>query len=152
MRSVIVAASFAALLGMTACDKAKTAAVDTVATPVAQKSMARMVQMYAGQEQISKVDTATILVSAPGTLEMKASGSVDGTGFKNAGFLPRINAASPKNGIYEVDVVADRPTAPGAAAATPIAVNGPWSYPADHLKGVKFISKTNSVVTMLPTS
>ena len=47
-----------------------------------------------------------------------------------------------------------RPTSrppPGPAAPTPIQVKKGWSpYPAEHLKGVKFISKTNAVVAMLP--
>ena len=106
--------------------------------------------MYAGQEQISKVATAAISVGGAGVLSMTASGEAAAPGYKNASFLPRINAAPPKDGIYEVDVVADRPDG-AAPAATPIEVKGAWSpYPADHLKGVKFIAKTNSVVAMLP--
>ena len=82
---------------------------------------------------------------------MMASGSAASPGYTKPGFLNRINAGAPKDEIYEVDVVADKPAAAGAAAATPIEVKGAWSgYPADHLKGVKFISKTNSVVAMLP--
>jgi hypothetical protein len=152
MRVLIVAASLAALVGLSACDSSKTDAADTAAAPAPTKSMARSQQMYAGQEPIEKVDTATIVVGAPGTLVMKASGGVGQAGYKNAVFLPRINAAPPKDGVYEVDVVADKPEM-GATVETPIEVKGSWTpYPADHLKGVKFIAKTNSVVAMLPAS
>jgi hypothetical protein len=82
---------------------------------------------------------------------MQAAGSAPAAGYKNAGFLPRINAAPPKDGVYEVDAVADRPASAGPAAATPIDVKGAWpNYPKEHLKGVKVFSKTNSVVAMLP--
>lgn len=148
MRSVILAAGLFAVLGLSACDSSKSD--EAAATPPPTKSMARQAQFYAGQEQISKVDTATVAVGAPGTLTMNAAGSTGMAGYKNAGFVPRINAAPPKDGVYEVDVVADKPPT-GAAVATPIEVKGAWSpYPSEHLKGVKFIAKTNSVVAMLP--
>jgi len=152
MRSVILAAGLFAVLGLSACDSSKT---DTTvaATPAAPKYFGRSQQMYAGEEMISKVDTAAIKPGAAGTLDMNAAGSVGMAGYKNAGFLPRINAAPPKDGIYEVDVVAEKPATPGAAVVTPIEVKGAWSpYPADHLKGVKFIAKDNSVVAMLPAA
>jgi hypothetical protein len=99
---------------------------------------------------IDKFDTATIKTGKGGALEMQASGSVGMPGYTKSGFLQRINPGAPKDGIYEVDVVADKP-ASGTAAPTPIEVKGAWSgYPADRLKGVKFVSKTNSVTAMLP--
>ena len=149
MRSVILAAGLFAVLGVSACDSAKT---DVAATaPAAPKSMARSQQMYAGQEMIDKVGAASIKVAKPGALNVEVEGSVGMAGYKNAAFLPRINPAPPKDGIYEVDVVADKPATPGAPAATPISVNKSWpGYPADRLKGVKFIAKSNSVVAMLP--
>ncbi|HEV7384125.1 MAG TPA: hypothetical protein VGN89_04540 [Phenylobacterium sp.] len=149
MRRVLMAAGLTALIGLSACDSKEEAA----APPPPPKSMARPQQMYAGQEQIAKIDSATIKVSDPGKLQMDAAGSVGMAGYKNAAFLPRINAAPPKDGVYEVDVVADKPGAPGAAVVTPIEVKKAWApYPADHLKGVKFFAKTNSVVAMLPAS
>jgi hypothetical protein len=106
--------------------------------------------MYAGEEMITKVDTASVKVGKAGTLEMQAAGSVGMPGYQKASFLQRVNPGAPKDGIYEVDVVAEKP-AGGTPAPTPIEVKGDWApYPADHLKGVKFISKTNSVVAMLP--
>jgi hypothetical protein len=150
MRSVILAAGiFAAALGLSACDSSKSD--DTAAAPPPPKDMARSQQMYQGQDMISKVDTATIKVGKAGTLDVDVNGDVDTVGYKNAALLPRINAYPPKDGIYDVDVVADKPATAGAAATTPIEVKKGWSgYPADHLKGVKFMSKTNSVVAMLP--
>src|SRR5205823_6356365 len=110
----------------------------------------RSQQMYAGQEMIPKVAGASIKVGKDG-LEMQASGTAASPGYTKAGFLNRINAAAPKDGIYEVDVVADKPAAATPAAETPVEVKGAWTgYPKEHLKGVKFISKTNSVVAMLP--
>jgi hypothetical protein len=147
MRSVILAAGLFAVLGLSACDSAKP---EAPAAPVAPKYVGRSQQMYAGQEMISKVNTASIKVGKAGTLEMVASGTAAAPGYTKTGFLPRINAGAPKDGIYEVDVVGDKPAA-AAPAETPIEVKGAWTgYSVEHLKGVKFISKTNSVVAMLP--
>ena len=149
MRDLIMAAGLAALIGLAACSPSKPDS-DDAAVPPPTKSMARMAQLYAGQEQISKVDSATISIGSPGALLMDAHGSTPMAGYKNLAFLPRINAAPPKDGVYEVDVVGDRPGA-GPAAVTAVEVKGDWTpYPAEHLKGVKFIAKTNSVVAMLP--
>ncbi len=151
MRRVILAAGLFAAIGLSACDSSKTA--DAPATPAPPKYVGRSQQMYAGQEMISKVDTASINVGKAGELEMTANGSAASPGYTRSGFLNRINAGAPKDGIYEVDVVADKPAAATAPAVTPIEVKGAWSgYPADHLKGVKFISKTNSVMAMLPAA
>jgi hypothetical protein len=147
MRSVILAAGLFAALGLSACDSKP----DAPAAPAAPKYVGRSQQMYQGQDMVTKVDTASIKVGKGGTLEMTAAGSVPSAGYAKAGFLKRIYAAAPKDGIYEMDVVADAPATPGAAAPTPIEVKGTWdAYPAEHLKGVKFISKTGSVVAMLP--
>jgi hypothetical protein len=148
MRRVILAAGLFAAIGLSACDSSKTD--EAAATPPPPKSMARSQQMYAGQDMIAKVDTAEIKVGKAGTLDMHATGSAAG-GYTKQTFLPRINAAPPKDGVYEVDVVADKPASPGAAGPAPVEVKGAWSpYPVDHLKGVKFIAKTNSVIAMLP--
>ncbi len=145
MSRVLVALGLGALLGLAACDSKP----EAPAAPPAPKSMARSQQFYAGQGLIEKVDTASISIASPGNLDMLAAGQTAGPGYKNASFLPRINAAPPVDGVYEVDVVADKPDG-AAAAPTPIEVKGVWPYPVDHLKGVKFIAKSNSVVAMLP--
>jgi hypothetical protein len=151
MRRVILAVGLFAALGLSACDSSKsTETAAAPAAPAAPKYFGRSAQRYAGQDMIDKVDTATVKVGKAGTLEMMASGSADMPGYTKSGFLQRINPGAPKDGIYEVDVVADKP-AGGAPAPTPIEVKGAWSgYPVAHLKGVKFISKTNAVVAMLP--
>ena len=148
MRRLLVAVGLAASIGLAACDSKPEAA----APPAAAKYLARSQQMYAGQELISKVDAGTISVGPAGTLVMHATGGVGEAGYTKPAFLKRINAGPPKDGVYEMDVVADKPAA-GAAVVTPIEVKGAWSpYPADQLKGVKFIAKTNSVTAMLPAS
>ena len=69
------------------------------------------------------------------------------------GFLPRIYAATPPDGVYEVDVVAQKPAAAGAAGPTPVEAKGAWDkYTDGRVKGVKFLSKTNEVVAMLPAT
>jgi len=150
MRRVILAAGLLAVLGLSACDSSKTDDV-AAATPPPPKDLARSQQMYQGQEMVSKITSASIKVGKPGVLDVVVDGSVDGPGYKNATLLPRINAFPPKDGVYDVDVVADKPASGGAGASTPVEIKTGWSpYPSDHLKGVKFFSKTNTVVAMLP--
>lgn len=147
MRRVILATSLAASIGLAACDSKP----EAVAAPAAPKYLARSQQMYAGQEMIEKLDAGTITAGPAGSLTMTVTGSVGSAGYAKQAFLKRINAGPPKDGVYEVDVVADKPAAPSAGVASPIEVKGAWSpYPADHLKGVRFISRTNAVVAMLP--
>lgn len=147
MRRVILVAGFLLALGLSACDSNKT---ETAAAPAAPKYVGRSQVMYQGQELISKIDAGSISVGKDGAIEMTANGSVPMAGYKNPGFLKRIFYAVPKDGIYEMDVVADQPAAPGAAVVTPIEVKGAWEHPADGVKGVRFIAKDNSVVAMLP--
>jgi hypothetical protein len=150
MRRVLLATGLAALIGLAACDSKKEEAAAT--TPAAPKYLGRSQQMYAGEEMIAKVDAGTISVGPAGTLAMQATGSVPSAGYTKAAFLKRINAGAPKDGIYEMDVVAEKP-ATAAAVVTPVEVKGAWEgYPADRLKGVRFISKTNSILAMLPAS
>ncbi len=147
MRGCVIVAGLVAAIGLSACGDAQQEA----AAPAAPKSGARSVQFYAGQGLIAKVGTGSIEVDPRGGLKMQVSGDTDGPGYINLGFLPRINAYPPKDGIYEVDVVADKPAAPAAAAPTTVEVKGEWSaYPVDHLKGVKFMAKANAVTAMLP--
>jgi hypothetical protein len=136
-------------MGLAACEQSKSDA--TEAAPAPKKSLSRPAAMYAGQEDILSVGQASVTADKDGGLLLKAEGAAPAAGYTRAAFLPRVNMVSPADGVYEVDVVAERPAAPGAAAPTPITVKGAWAhYPADKLKGVKFISKTNSLVAMLP--
>jgi hypothetical protein len=145
MRIAILAAGLIAAAGLTACEKKEEAT-----GPVAPKYVGRSQVMYQGQEMITKVDAGTIKVGKDGVLDMDATGSVPMNGYSKSGFLKRIYAVPPKDGIYEMDVVADKPSS-GAASATPIEVKGAWDhYPTDRVKGVRFIAHDNSVVAMLP--
>jgi hypothetical protein len=148
MRRVLVAAGLVALLGLSACEQSKSEA--TEAAPAPAKSLGRQQQFYAGQEQLQSVSSAAISVDKTGALTMTASASAPGAGYTHLGFLRRIYAGPPKDGIYELDVVGDKPAA-GAQVVTPVEVKGAWeSYPKQYLKGVRLMTKTGSVVAMLP--
>jgi hypothetical protein len=108
--------------------------------------------MYAGQEPILRIDSASVeRGDTPGALKLSAQGATASAGYTQAGFLPRVYAAQPPDGIYEFDVVAMKPAGPAAQVVTPIEVKGAWSrYTDGRVKGVKLIAKTNEVVAMLP--
>jgi len=116
-----------------------------------KKSLARQVQFYQGQDWVQSIQSATATTAEGGGLDLAAKATTDGAGWTRVGFLPRVYAATPPDGIYEVDVVADKPAAPGAAGPTPVEVTSAWDrYKDGRVKGVKFISKTNEVVAMVP--
>jgi len=150
LRNAIPFAAAAACLLLAACSE------KTTETPAAQaeapkKSLARQAPLYAGQEQVLSIQSASVTPDAGGGLNLEAKASTDGGGWTQVGFLPRIYAATPPDGIYEVDVVAQKPAAPGAAGPTPVDVKSGWDrYKDGRVKGVKFISKTNEVVAMVP--
>lgn len=149
MRTIVMAAGLAACLGLSACEQSKSEATE-VAAPAPRKSLSRPAPLYAGQEQIQHVDAASVEVSKSGAVTLKASGKTEVPGFYQLAFLPRINAAAPPDGIYDVDVIGYRPPG-GAAQVTPVEVSGEWANaPKARLKGVRFITKTNEVVAMLP--
>jgi len=148
MRRVLVAAGLAALLGLSACEQPK----EEAAAPAAPKYSGRQQQFYAGQEQLQSVASATVSVGKSGALEMTASAAAPGAGYTNLGFMRRIYAGQPKDGVYELDIVGDKPAGAAAQVTTPVEVKGAWeAYPKDRLKGVRLITKTGNVVAMLPT-
>ncbi|WP_068877891.1 MULTISPECIES: hypothetical protein [unclassified Phenylobacterium] len=152
LRNAIPFAAVAACLLLAACSE------KTTETPAAEaqaeapkKSLARQAPFYAGQEQVLSIQSASVTPDAGGGLNLEAKASTDGGGWTQVGFLPRIYAATPPDGIYEIDVVAQKPAAPGAAGPTPVEVKSGWDrYKDGRVKGVKFISKTNEVVAMVP--
>lgn len=148
-RAILIAGGTAACLMLAACGD-KPAAQDEAAAP-AEKSYGRPAQFYQGQDRVDSIQAATVERDKNGGVILKAQATVAGEGYKNPGFLPYIYAATPPDGIYEVDVVADAPASPAASTPTPIEASGPWDkYRDGRVKGVKFISKTNKIVAMLP--
>lgn len=150
MRKMLLAAGALACLSLSACSE-KPAETEAVAeTPAPKKSLARQAPLYAGQEQVLSIQSAKATAASGGGLDLEAKVSTDGAGWTQVGFLPRVYAATPPDGIYEVDVVAQKPATPGAAGPTPVDVKSAWDrYKDGRVKGVKFISKTNEVVAMV---
>lgn len=149
MRTILIVAGLTACLGLSACQQSKSQATE-VAAP--KKTLSRPAGLYAGQAEILAVDTASVAPGkTDGSLTLKATGKTDVAGYYNLAFLPRINAAPPPDGIYDVDVIGYMPQGAAAQAVTPIDASGEWTnYPKARLKGVRFNAKTNSVVAMLP--
>ena len=158
MRKLMLAgALFAGLglatLGLAGCEQSKRQADEaTDVQPAAKKSLSRPAPLYAGQEQILQVDAASVAPgAADGSLALQASGKTPTGGYYELAFLPRINAAPPPDGIYDVDVIGYKPQTATAQAVTPVQVKGEWAgYPKARLKGVRFIARNNSVVAMMP--
>jgi hypothetical protein len=149
MRALILVAALAASLGLSACGSSSD---EQAQAPPPKKSLARQAVFYQGQEQVTSVTSGTI-EAGPDALLLKADATTPTAGYTDPGFLPRIYAASPPDGIYEVDVVATKPAAAAAQVETPIHIEGAWrGYHKARLKGVKFISKTNEIVAMLPAA
>ena len=147
MKHFLLSAGLVACLALAACDKP----AEEAQAPAPKKSQARQAPLYAGQEQLESVQSGSIEPASGGGVLLKAAGMTASAGWTDAGFLPRIYAGKPADGVYEVDVVAQKPTTPAAAALTAVEVKGAWSkYTDGRVKGVKFISKTNEVVAMLP--
>ena len=153
MRKLVYLAGALACLSLTACGNSVSQAEADTAAEAPKKSLARKAPMYQGQDNIQAINTATVEPGPDGAVVLKASGTTAGAGYTQVGFLPRVYAATPPDGIYEVDVVAQAPATPGAAAATPVDAKVTWDkYKDGRVKGVKFISKTNEVVAMLPAA
>ena len=151
MRKLILAAGILAGLSLAACESKPAADAAAPAAEAPKKSLARQAPLYAGQEQVLSVQSGAVTKDAGGGLNLEAKATTDGGGWTQVGFLPRVYAATPPDGIYEIDVVAQKPTTPGAAGPTPVDVKSAWDrYKDGRVKGVKFISKTNEVTVMVP--
>lgn len=151
MRKLLVAAGVLAGLLLVACDSKPAADSSAPPAEAPKKSLARQAPLYQGQEQVLSVQSGAVSRDAGGGLNLEAKATTDGGGWTQVGFLPRIYAATPPDGVYEIDVVAQKPAAPGAAGPTPVDVKSAWDrYKDGRVKGVKYISKTNEVVAMLP--
>ncbi len=150
MRKVLMTLAVATAFGLAGCGKSVSeATAEAPAAPAPKKSMARMAPLYAGQEQVQSIESASVTAAPGGGVDLKASATTATPGWTQVGFLPRIYPATPPDGIYEIDVVAQGPGTAGAA--TPVKAEGGWDkYKDGRVKGVKFISKTNEIVAMLP--
>ena len=146
----MIVAGLTACLGLSACEQSKSQA--TEAAPAPKKSLSRPAPLYAGQAVIQEVDSANVeLGKADDSLTLKATGKTATAGYYNLAFLPRINAAPPPDGVYDVDVIGYTPQGPAAQVLTPVDAKGEWTnYPKARLKGVRFNAANNSVVAMLP--
>jgi hypothetical protein len=150
MRRFIAVAGALACLSLAACDN-QVSQAEATPQPEPRKSLARPAPLYAGQEQVLSVESGTVEVGHTGGLNLTAKATTAGPGWTAPAFLPRIYAAQPADGIYEVDVIATAPAAPGAQTATPIEVSGHWNrYTDGRVKGIKFMSKTNEVTVIVP--
>jgi|GEM_PF-986122 len=149
LRHAIPFAAAAACLLLSGCGQ-PAADAPAAQAEAPKKSLARQVQFYQGQENVQAITSGSIKPASSGGYDLEAKVTTDGAGWTKVGFLPRVYAATPPDGIYEVDVVADKPASPGAAGATPVDVKSGWDrYKDGRVKGVKFISKTNEVVAMV---
>jgi hypothetical protein len=151
MRNILLAAGALACLALAACnDKPAAPAANATAADAPKKSLARQAPFYAGQEQVQSVESGKVTKDPGGGLNLEAKATTDGSGWTQVGFLPRVYAATPPDGIYEVDVVAQKPAAAGKPGPNPVEVKSGWDrYKDGRVKGVKFISKTNEVVVMV---
>lgn len=146
LRKTVLVAGVLACLSLTACGEKPV----EQAAPAPEKFFGREAPLYAGQEKLESIQSGTIEAGPGGAVVLRATGMTAGTGWTQAGFLPRVYAGKAPDGIYEVDVVAQKPTTPGGTTLTSVEVKGDWSKFTDgRVKGVKYISKTNSVVAML---
>ncbi|WP_141653104.1 hypothetical protein [Phenylobacterium immobile] len=151
MRKLLIAAGVAGGLGLAfslaGCEEKK---AEVAAAPAPKKSISRMDQMYAGEEQIVSVESGTAERNADKSIMLTAKGMAASAGYTRPYFLPRIYIAPPPGGVYEVDVVASKPAEAAAQVLTPITVEGNWAkYNDDRVQGVTFITKTNQVTVMV---
>jgi hypothetical protein len=149
MRTILILAAVSSCLGLAACQPSKDQATEA---PAAPKSLSRPAQLYAGQGEILSVQAASVAPGkTEGSLTLKASGKAASAGYYDLAFLPRINAAPPSDGVYDVDIIGYMPQGAAAQVVTPVEASGEWTnYPKARLKGVRFNAKTNAVVAMLP--
>jgi hypothetical protein len=149
MRKILFVAGAIACLSLNACEKKAEAPV----AEAPKKSLARMAPLYAGQDQVASVQSGKVTVAPSGGVTLEAKATTDGGGWTDVGFLPRIYAATPPDGIYEIDIVGQKPATPGAAGPTPVEVKGAWDkYTDGRVKGVTFKTKTNDLTVKLLTA
>ena len=83
------------------------------------------------------------LESNPPKLGIKASGNVTTGGWTNPVLIPYIYIVPPKDGMYEFDFCANRPTGIVTQAITPIAASTIMEEIPKDLKGVRIHASSN---------
>lgn len=98
--------------------------------------------------EVTKVSLA-VLESQPPKLAITAAGNCSTSGWKNFAIEPRVYIVPPADGIWDADLVADKPVGTVLEVITPMQVEVVWpSIPAE-LLGVRINAASNSQVAML---
>ena len=99
---------------------------------------------------VSKLDISIVKTNPPG-LAINVEGEVRTSGWTGFALNHYVYVNPPADGIYEADMVAVPPGGIVLQVITPFAHDETWpAFPAEHLKGFRVYSATNSVTTMLP--
>jgi len=95
--------------------------------------------------------TVTLMREKPRLLLLQATGKARTGGWTNGRLQRVIPLFPPKDGIYDVKVMASEPSDPVSDAVTPVAVKAlEWRlYPLD-VKAVRFQAEKNCIVAVLP--
>ena len=104
-----------------------------------------------GQRPVMRVVEGSIIhLRKPGSVLICARGRVGTGGWTAATLTPRVYIAPPANGIWEVDFTARPPRGIVPQVVMPIRAKRYWAAPGG-LRGVKIVSRTNSIVVRLPS-
>lgn len=82
------------------------------------------------------------------TLTVTATGQVTTGGWKGAKLTPRATKEAPKDGIYEYDMTAVRPTGFVTQAISKVKAEHKWENPPADIKGVKVYGDGAGVKTV----
>ena len=99
IRTTSLAAVTACLL-LAGCSEKAAAPAPEAQAEAPKKSLARQVQFYQGQDNVQAITSATVKAVAGGGYDLEAKVTTDGGGWTRVGFLPRVYAATPPDGIY----------------------------------------------------
>src|SRR5689334_4749969 len=82
------------------------------------------------------------------TLTIVATGQVPTGGWKDAKLTPHKTTEAPKDGIYEFDLTATRPTGIVTQVVSKVKAEYKWENPPANIKGVKVHGEGNGVKTV----
>ena len=102
------------------------------------------------QAKIYKVSAVEICVLKikPSQLVVFATGQVPSPGWRRPVLIPYLYISPPKDGIYDLDFVAESPAGSAAHVISPIAVTDIIPF-SDGLRGVRIHSSTHAIVAMV---